>query len=750
MDKSWMNLPRNNSIYKDGVTTFLDFAFSHGSIDGMISCPCKKCGNGVWVVRADAKDHLICDGFMKGYTNWIAHGETSHNNASYFHSPRVPNAPDDMEGLLHDAFGMPNDIHNIEETIDPTMAMPSEETKRFCKLLDDSRKPLYPGCKKFSKLSFLVQLLNIKCLGSMSDKTFTRILNLLREAFPTGVELPKSYYDTKKFTKEMGFSYDKYDACRNDCMIYWGVNKEKEYCDTCNASRWIIPEASNVTDTSNEVSENDKTSTKVAAKVFWHFPLKPRLQRLFMSSKTASSMKWHSEGRIKDGKMRHPADSPAWKTFDFEHPGFSKDPRNVRLGLATDGFNPFKNMNTTYSSWPVILMPYNLPPELCMKQPFFMLSLLIPGPTEPGNNMDIYLQPLIAELNDLWGVGVNTFDASTNQTFNMRAALLWTISDLPGNACVSGWSTKGYLACPVCHKFTCSEYLHHSKKVVYMDHRRFLEENHPYRTNIHAFNGKEEHRVSPPKLTGSMILNELDNFDVKLGKLVKNNPKLPYNWRKKSIFFELPYWEKHVLRHNLDVMHIEKNVCDNIISTLLDISGKTKDHKNARLDCQQMGVRPELHPNEDGSLPTTCFSLNKAGKEKFCSILKKVKLPDGHASNISRCVQLKPPKIHGLKSHDSHILMQQLLPLCVRKTLPKKVRSPLIKFCRYFRKLCSKELCPRELVRLEREIATILCELETIFPPSFFYVMVHLTIHLATEAKIGGPVHYRWMYPVER
>ncbi|KAL3834134.1 hypothetical protein ACJIZ3_008870 [Penstemon smallii] len=172
-----------------------------------------------------------------------------------------------MEGLLHDAFGMPNDIHNIEETIDPTMAMPSEETKRFCKLLDDSRKPLYPGCKKFSKLSFLVQLLNIKCLGNMSDKTFTRILNLLREAFPTGVELPKSYYDTKKFTKEMGFSYDKYDACRNDCMIYWGVNKEKEYCDTCNASRWIIPEASNVTDTSNEVSENDKTSTKVAAKV---------------------------------------------------------------------------------------------------------------------------------------------------------------------------------------------------------------------------------------------------------------------------------------------------------------------------------------------------------------------------------------------------------------------------------------------------------------------------------------------------
>ena len=63
--------------------------------------------------------------------------------------------------------------------------------------------------------------------------------------------------------------------------------------------------------------------------------------------------------------------------------------------------------------WHVVLIPYNLPPWMCMKHTFFMLSLLILGPIVLGNDIDIYLQPLIDELNDLWEVGVETYDAST-------------------------------------------------------------------------------------------------------------------------------------------------------------------------------------------------------------------------------------------------------------------------------------------------------------------------------------------------
>lgn len=69
-------------------------------------------------------------------------------------------------------------------------------------------------------------------------------------------------------------------------------------------------------------------------------------------------------------------------------------------------------MSVVHSTW-----PYNLPPWMCMKQPYFMLSLLIPGPSAPGNNIDIYLQPLIA---DLWDVGVETYDASIKQNFQFR------------------------------------------------------------------------------------------------------------------------------------------------------------------------------------------------------------------------------------------------------------------------------------------------------------------------------------------
>ena len=89
-----------------------------------------------------------------------------------------------------------------------------------------------------------------------------------------------------------------------------------------------------------------------------------------MSAKTAKEMRWHKEQRIDDGIMRHPTDSPTWKSFDEEFSSFAEDPRGVRLGLAADGFQPFNNFGgTSHSIWPVVLTPYNLPPWLCMKPP---------------------------------------------------------------------------------------------------------------------------------------------------------------------------------------------------------------------------------------------------------------------------------------------------------------------------------------------------------------------------------------------
>ena len=110
-------------------------------------------------------------------------------------------------------------------------------------------------------------------------------------------------------------------------------------------------------------------------------------------------------------------------------------------------------MNSTYSTWPVVLIPYNLPLWLFMKQSSFILSMIIPGKSSPRNNIDVYLQPLVKESQLLWS-GVDAYDAYKRERFNLQAALLWTINDFPAYAMLSSLSTKGYKACPYCTNFT--------------------------------------------------------------------------------------------------------------------------------------------------------------------------------------------------------------------------------------------------------------------------------------------------------
>jgi hypothetical protein len=152
-------------------------------------------------------------------------------------------------------------------------------------------------------------------------------------------------------------------------------------------------------------------------------------------------MRWHAEGRTNDGALRHSADGEAWKAFDNLYPAFSADSRNVRLGLMSDRFNPFGNMSASHSTWLVMLVPYNMPPWMSMKQTSFILSLIIPGSRSPGIDD-------IDELQELWSVGVRTFDVSTKQYFMMQAQLMWTINDFLAYENLSGWPTRGAKACP--------------------------------------------------------------------------------------------------------------------------------------------------------------------------------------------------------------------------------------------------------------------------------------------------------------
>ncbi|KAI5324920.1 hypothetical protein L3X38_033993 [Prunus dulcis] len=67
----------------------------------------------------------------------------------------------------------------------------------------------------------------------------------------------------------------------------------------------------------------------------------------------------HGKIKYHDDVMRHPANGEAWKEFDRTFPEFAADPRNVRLGLAIDGFNPYGVLNQHHSTWPIFVFPFN-------------------------------------------------------------------------------------------------------------------------------------------------------------------------------------------------------------------------------------------------------------------------------------------------------------------------------------------------------------------------------------------------------
>ncbi|XP_074342254.1 uncharacterized protein LOC141679736 [Apium graveolens] len=637
----WIYLPKHSQGYRKGVNAFLDNAFPKLAVGDEMTCPCRNCKNSKWQRREFIYDHLICSGPYPLYVNWIV-------EVSQILSPNNGSDDEDMdwENNLH--FG-----DNLDEMLDRTNG-PTVDSKRF---YEEGKQPLYPGCKKFSRLSFIVRLYSLKCVHGITELGFGDILELIRDAFPEA-NIPLSFYAAKNVIKELGLDYKKIHACPNHCMLYWGEDEKEDSCKTCGLSRWIVREKKGTSD-----SNPEKVIHKVLANVMRYFPLKPRLQRLFMCKDFSELMVWHAVGHQRDGKVRHLADAEAWKTMDARYPQFSSENRNIRLGLAADD--------------------------------------------SPKNSIDVYMQPLVAELTELWNEGIQTYDAFTDQTFILRASILWTISDFPGYAMLSGWSTKGYLGCPICNYETSSMYLKYSKKMCYMNHSKFLDSDHKWRFDKRRFNGQIEMGQPPAILSGTDIEDLLSNFQNQFGKKKKEPgrkkvKKVDSPFKKKSVFFNLPYWSHNLHRHNLDVMHIEKNICDNILGTLLNMAGKTKDYVNARLDLQELGIRKALHPvrSLDGKhleIRAAVFDMTNKEKDLFCAVLKNVKLPYGSASNISRYVHTEERKISGYKSHNAHFLLHYLLQFAVKKSLKPEVATIFIRLGAFLRGIWSKVIDLNEL-----------------------------------------------------
>uniref|UniRef100_A0A1J3HIY2 Transposase-associated domain-containing protein n=1 Tax=Noccaea caerulescens TaxID=107243 RepID=A0A1J3HIY2_NOCCA len=731
-------------------------------------CPCPKCMNRKFLLFSRVWSHLLNRGFMQNYYIWYCHGEGHGGNAASSSSsnyinegmhfgenyvdPVLEHPPVNygsevhrMHEMVTDAF--PETASTFRDTHNVAYEEPNADARKFFDTLAAADQPLYDGCTKgHTKLSVAARMMTLKTDGNISQFIMDGWADLIKDILPDDNVAADSYYEIQKLVFSLGLPSQMIDVCVDNCMLYWKDDDKLQECRFCHKPRY---------------KPQGRGRNKVPYQRMWYLPIKDRLRRLYQSERTAGLMRWHADHSQTEGEIRHPSDAKAWKHFQAVHPDFASEKRNVYLGLCTDGFSPFGMSGRQYSLWPIILTPYNLPPDMCMQREFLIMSILILGPKHPRRSLDVFLQPLIEELKELWYTGARTYDLSCKRNFTMRAVLMWTISDFPAYGMLSGWTTHGRLSCPYCLDRTDAFQLKHGRKTSWFDcHRRFLPLNHRYRRNNKLFKKNKTVRVPPPViLSGDAIEAHIDHYGaestVRRGGNWHTPANMPdgygeqHNWHKKSIFWDLPYWSSHLLRHNLDVIHIEKNFFDNIMHTVLNVKGKTKDSVKSRLDLPEICSRSELHITHEGEVPVAIFQLRAAEKlSLFKWATADVKFPDGYVSNLSKCVQGQ--KFSVMKSHDCHVFMERLFPFAFAELLHPEVHAAITAIGAFFRDLCTRTLTVDVICKLQENIPMVLCNMEQIFPPAFFDVMEHLAVHLPYEAELGGPVHYRWMYPFER
>ncbi|XP_071679830.1 uncharacterized protein [Lolium perenne] len=341
----------------------------------------------------------------------------------------------------------------------------------FAELIEEAKRAASDG-GTMSRFSLTVKLLQAKSYYRISNVAFNAILLILALQYPNS-SIPKSYEEALSIVGRLGLGYESIHVCPNNCVLFLRIMPR----------RIIAPSAKPPDGKMLMVGERSRREGAKALPIDSKAAKNVSFKGAIKGSTVAQT-----ERQDVENDLSHPADGDAWKDFDNIHKDFAADARNIRLGLATDGFNPYGNMSNSYA---------------------------------------------------------------------------WR-------------ATAGYQACVRCDKENCSKKLRN--KICFIGHRRWLPRHHPWR-NSKEFDGASESREKPAEFTPEELKQQLDRVrDVIPGKLQKKRKREDGQcWSRRSCLWDLPYWEDLKLRHNLDVMHIEKNICDNLLGTFMNIQGKTKD-----------------------------------------------------------------------------------------------------------------------------------------------------------------------------
>jgi hypothetical protein len=324
---------------------------------------------------------------VSGYEVWIFHGELG---------TRVV-AEDGHDYYVGDVDRMDEMLEAIQAEVieDP----PTTVAEAFFKLLKASEESLHEHIEVIL-IAFITRLMTIKSKHFFANNCYNDLVRPISDILSKSHKVSKDMYPFKKIMSALDLKYEKINVCPDNCMFFWKEHANEKKCLECGQSRFI-----------EVVTQDDeKVMTEVTQMQLHYFPITPHLKRLFISKRTVRHMRWHKEDiHENDGDMEHPSGGEAWKVLDRFDAYFASDAKNVRFGLATDNFDPFSTNFAPYSCWPVFVVPYNLPPSICMKFKFMFLCLIVPGLKAPDPQINVMLKPFIEELKQLW-IAVETYD----------------------------------------------------------------------------------------------------------------------------------------------------------------------------------------------------------------------------------------------------------------------------------------------------------------------------------------------------
>lgn len=276
----------------------------------------------------------------------------------------------------------------------------------------------------------LLRAYNFKIEERLTEKAF----NKLPYAFPSANV--KSFKRTEHRVQRLsGFQPVLYDCCINSCVCFTGPYEKFTQCPVCSTGR---------------LDDGGRPRAQ-----FSYLPLIPRLRAMVSNSHCATRMRYRAEYQHKpsqfhdvfDGSHYHNLRKAYVEVGDEKLPySFFSDPRDIALGLSTDGFGPFKRRKAT--CWPLVLWIYNFPPEERFLEAFEIG--VIPGPKKPVE-IDTFLFPLIQELL-LLAIGVTAWDSTNKELFTLRAFLILVFGDIPAMTMIMRMKGhNGKLPCRLCN-----------------------------------------------------------------------------------------------------------------------------------------------------------------------------------------------------------------------------------------------------------------------------------------------------------